>query len=184
MNKAAGIIAILLIVSYPFLVYWGINHISIKLIGWVFLGVIILRTVIFKAQLKQWIPILLGIAATTVLLNLFNDPVYLKLNPVIISSSVLFTFGYTLIYPPSMIETFARIQDKDLPEKAVPYCRKVTVIWCIFLLFNSLTALYTALYTDMQIWAFYNGFLSYILMGLLFAGEFLYRTLVLKPNTE
>ena len=184
MKASVGILAVLLIVAYPFLVYWGLNHLSIKLIGWLFLGILIIRSLIFKKLDKQWIPILGGVLISTVLLNIFNDPIYLKLNPVIISVSVLFAFSYTLIKPPSMIETFARLQDKNLPDKAVPYCRKITVIWCIFLSFNSLAALYTALYTDMKTWTLYNGLISYLLMGVLFAGEYLYRILILKPNEE
>ena len=83
-----------------------------------------------------------------------------------------------------MIETFARLQDKNLPDKAIPYCRNVTKIWCLFLLANSLIALYTALLTDMETWALYNGLISYILMGLLFAGEFIYRKTVVRPQQE
>lgn len=184
MKKAAGIGAVCLIICYPFLVYWGLNHLSLKIIGWIFLGVIVLRTLIFKQQLKQWIPILLFISLTTILLNIFNDPVYLKLNPVIISTSIFAAFTFTLFRPPSMIETFARLQDKNLPDKAIPYCRNVTKIWCIFLLINSLIALYTALLTDMETWALYNGLISYILMGLLFAGEFIYRKTVIRPQQE
>ena len=184
MKQAAGILAIILIAAYPFLVYWGLNHLSVKVIGWIFLAVIILRALIFKQTDKKWLPLLLGILTTTVLLSIFNDPVYLKLNPVIISTCVFLTFSFTLIKPPSMIETFARLQDKNLPEKAVPYCKKVTIIWCVFLLLNSLAALYTAIDTDMKTWTLYNGFISYILMGLLFAGEFTYRKLILKPHEE
>ena len=36
-------------------------------------------------------------------------------------------------------------------------------------------ALYTALYADMKIWALYNGLIAYLLMGALFAGEYLVR---------
>lgn len=182
MKKIGGIVAVLLIIAYPFLVYWGINHLSLKFIGWIFLAVIIIRSIVLKSQYKQWIPAMIGILATTILLSIFDDPIYLKLNPVIISLSVFFAFSLTLIKPPSMIETFARLQDKNLPEKAIPYCRKVTIIWCIFLLSNSGIALYTAVYSDMQTWTLYNGLISYILMGALFGGEFLYRILILKPN--
>ncbi|MCM8539779.1 MAG: hypothetical protein NE328_05840 [Lentisphaeraceae bacterium] len=184
MKQIGGIAVVLLIIAYPFLVFWGINHLSIKFIGWIFLTVIILRSLILKDQYKQWIPAIIGILATTILLNIFNDPIYLKLNPVIISLSVFTAFFLSLVKPPSMIETFARLQDKNLPEKAVPYCRKVTIIWCVFLLLNSLIALYTAVYTTMEIWTLYNGLLSYLLMGALFAGEFLYRSLILKPNED
>ncbi|MCM8525076.1 MAG: hypothetical protein NE327_01060 [Lentisphaeraceae bacterium] len=184
MRKVGGILVILLIIAYPFLVYLGINHLSLKVIGWIFLGIIIIRSLILKNQNQQWLPIIIGVFVSTILLNVFNDPIYLKINPVFISLSVFTAFTITLFKPPSMIETFARIQDKNLPDKAIPYCRKITIIWCAFLLINSVIALYTALYTDMKTWTLYNGLISYLLMGALFAGEFLYRTFILKPNED
>jgi uncharacterized membrane protein len=36
-------------------------------------------------------------------------------------------------------------------------------------------ALYTALFTSMATWTLYNGLIAYLLMGLLFAGEYLVR---------
>lgn len=184
MKQAAAIVAIALIAAYPFLVYWGLNHLSVKVIGWIFLAVVIIRSITLRQTDKSWLPLIGGIITTTVLLSIFDDPIYLKLNPVIISSCILLTFSYTLIKPPSMIETFARLQNKNLPDKAVPYCRKVTIIWCVFLFLNSMAALYTAIVSDMKTWTLYNGFISYILMALLFAAEFAYRTFILKPDKE
>ncbi len=184
MKKIVGFAIAGLVISYPFLVFWGINHLSLKTIGWLFLAVIILRTIIYKNQLKQWLPILICIVFSTILLNISNDPFYLRLNPVIISSAIFCTFTYSLIKPPSMIEVFARLQDKNLPENAIPYCRKITIIWSIFLFLNSSIALYTALKADIKLWAVYNGFISYILMGILFAGEYLYRKIILTSKLE
>jgi 3-hydroxymyristoyl/3-hydroxydecanoyl-(acyl carrier protein) dehydratase len=51
----------------------------------------------------------------------------------------------------------------------------VTLVWTVFFLLNGLLALALALGGDLKAWTLYNGFLAYILMGALFAGEFLYR---------
>ena len=184
MKKIAGLLIFLCVLAYPFFVYWGINRYSLKVIGWVFLGVVVLRSFIFKQQFRQWFLLLAGITVTTVLLTVFNDTLYLKLNPVIISGCMCITFSLTLKTPPSMIETFARMGNKELPPAAVPYCRKVTIIWTVFLFLNTLAALYTCFCSDLKVWTFYNGFLSYILMGFLFAGEFLYRRIHLKEAEE
>jgi uncharacterized membrane protein len=40
---------------------------------------------------------------------------------------------------------------------------------------NGAIALYTALFASMAQWSFYNGFLAYLLMGVLFAGEYCAR---------
>jgi uncharacterized membrane protein len=70
----------------------------------------------------------------------------------------------------------------DLPQKATPYCQKVTIIWVCFFIINGGIACYTALYSTLKVWALYNSLISYCLMGALFFGEFLYRKFYLKTN--
>lgn len=169
-------------IAYPFFVYWGIDKIPMQFIGWIFVAVLVLRSIVFKQKLKQWLPLICGVSICALLLTIYKDEIYLKLNPVIISFSMCFTFFITLFKPPSMIETFARLQHKDLPQRGVDYCRKVTIVWVLFLFANGLVSLYTAYYANMKQWTLYNGFIAYVLMGILFLVEFLYRTFVVKPN--
>jgi uncharacterized membrane protein len=57
----------------------------------------------------------------------------------------------------------------------VRYTFRITQIWCAFFLINGTLAAYTALFTSRAAWALYNGLIAYLLMGALFAGEWLYR---------
>jgi acyl-coenzyme A synthetase/AMP-(fatty) acid ligase/3-hydroxymyristoyl/3-hydroxydecanoyl-(acyl carrier protein) dehydratase len=98
----------------------------------------------------------------------------------LISGLLLGVFGFTLFSPPSMIFRFATFQDKSivgsLAEKRVEgYCRKVTLVWCGFFILNGGIASYTIFSGSDILWSIYNGGISYILMGLLFAGEFIIR---------
>ena len=88
---------------------------------------------------------------------------------------LLTLFAYSLIAPPSMVERLARLDDADLPPAAIAYTRRVTQLWCGFFAANGAVALYTALFATMAEWSFYHGFLAYLLMGLLFAGEYCAR---------
>lgn len=74
-----------------------------------------------------------------------------------------------------MIKRLARLEDPDLPPKGVAYTRKVTQVWSVFFLCNAAVSLATILYGDRWLWGFYNGFVSYILMGLLMAAEMAVR---------
>jgi len=58
--------------------------------------------------------------------------------------------------------------------------RRVTQIWCGFFILNGATAAILAGLQYYDWWAAYTGILSYVLMGLLFAGEWVYRKTVLK----
>ncbi len=83
-----------------------------------------------------------------------------------------------------MIERFARLMEPEFPPEAVIYCRKVTMIWCGFFVVNGSIALVTALLGDIKIWTLYNGFISYLLMGLLFGIEYLVRRAVKRKSAE
>ena len=89
-------------------------------------------------------------------------------------------FSFTLFHPPSMIFRFAVMQDKSIPnspgeKKIAGYCRKVTIVWIVFFIFNGTMAGLTIFSGSDFLWSFYNGGISYILIGLLFAGEFMVR---------
>lgn len=106
---------------------------------------------------------------------LLKDHAWLKLYPVFMSVGALIIFATTLLKPPSMIERFARIAEPNLPTEGVIWTNKVTKIWCGFFVVNAVIALITVLFTSTKIWVLYNGFISYLLMGILLLGEYLLR---------
>jgi len=118
-------------------------------------------------------------AAGTILLALWaywsGALLPLRFYPVLVNVAFLTVFAYSLIVPPSTIERLARLQGPNLPPAAIAYTRKVTQVWCGFFVLNGAIALYTALFSSMALWSFYNGFLAYLLMGILFAGEYCAR---------
>ncbi|HEV2607375.1 MAG TPA: hypothetical protein VGT79_05280, partial [Xanthomonadaceae bacterium] len=99
----------------------------------------------------------------------------LKLYPVLVSGVMLVVFGLSLRHPPTAIERIARLHDPQLPPEAVAYTRKVTEVWCFFFIANGGISLATAIWATDRVWAIYNGLISYVLMGILFAGEWLVR---------
>jgi uncharacterized membrane protein len=99
----------------------------------------------------------------------------LKLYPVLVNTAMLGVFGYSLIYPPSMVERLARLREPHLPPQAIGYTRRVTQVWCAFFALNGSAALITALWASPATWGLYNGLIAYLLMGLLFAGEYFTR---------
>jgi uncharacterized membrane protein len=104
-----------------------------------------------------------------------NATLPLKLYPVVVNGALLAAFGHTLVAPPSMIERFARLSEPDLPPAAIGYTRRVTQVWCAFFAVNGSIALGTALFASEAVWSLYTGVISYLLMGMLFGGEYLLR---------
>jgi uncharacterized membrane protein len=101
---------------------------------------------------------------------------------VLVNLVMLGLFSWTLLSPPSLIERLARLKEPDLPPSGVHYTRRVTQVWCGFFVLNGSIAAYTALYSSLATWTLYNGLISYLLMGLLFGGEFLLRLHVRKQS--
>ena len=93
---------------------------------------------------------------------------------------MLAVFGGSLFAKQTVIERLARLQHPDLPPEGVRHTRRVTQIWCAFFIFNGATAAILAGLQYYDWWAAYTGIVSYVLMGILFAGEWVYRKAVLK----
>ena len=112
-----------------------------------------------------------------------KDQAYL-LHPFAVSGSFALVFGISLTKKQSLIEMFARLREPDLPASGIAYTRKLTRIWLVFLILNSIVAVMTALFTPIEVWAFYNGFLFYCLSGALLASDFLYRHFFVAHTQE
>ncbi len=169
-----------LIIIYPLVVYFGLQYFKPKILA-VFLCLILLlrfmsRQKINKLADKTQDTLITIIMAVIILITLkLNSLSGLKIYPVAVSFSLLIFFSISLFKPPTAIERIARLKDPELSEEGILYTRNVTQIWCLFFLINGSIALYTTFYTSLSVWALYNGLISYILMGMLFAGEMVYR---------
>ena len=167
------ILSIVLTIAYPFVVliglkYWGVT----ALVGLiVLLCTIQLLTKPSRLSLFFFIVSLLLAAASFY----YQAALPLKLYPVAVNLVLLCIFTASLFSEQTAIERLARLKDLKLPAEGVRYTRKVTWIWCIFFIINGSIALWTALLASDEIWALYNGFIAYILMGILLGGEWLFR---------
>jgi len=109
----------------------------------------------------------------------------LKLYPLLINLTMLASFAMSLIKPPSCVFRIALMRDSSIRDSVhlhaiESYCCKVTKVWCVFFVLNALISLATLLYSPDWFWALYNGFIAYILMGIIFAVEWLARKKIRK----
>ncbi len=173
-----GGIGVILGLSYPFMVYFGLTALpsGIFIIG--ILILLALRLVLMKSVMQPANRLFwpFAVAFVLVLLGaLLKGAVSFQLYPVAISCLLAATFGWSILKPPTVIEIMARIKEPNLDAHGVTYTRNVTVLWVCFFLFNASIALWTTVYGTLEQWTLYNGFISYCLTGLLFGAEFLFR---------
>lgn len=102
--------------------------------------------------------------------------------PVVVNTLLLGLFGSSLWGRMPLVERIARLRDPDLPPRAIHYTRQVTRIWCGFFVVNGGIALLTCLAGNVHWWTLWNGLLSYLLMGGLMAGEWLFRQWYIKQD--
>ncbi|KAA0976895.1 hypothetical protein [Pseudomonas sp. ANT_H12B] len=174
MSRLIGLGLLLAGLLYPFAVYFGMEHFA----PWQF-GLLLGSLWLARALLGARRPGSLWMAITAIgfclLLALFDSPLMLRWYPVLISAFMLGLFGLSLKYGPPMIERLARLREPQLPARAIVYTRQVTIAWSVFFLCNGLLAAALTLWAPLSWWMLYTGLISYGLMGLLFAIEWLIR---------
>jgi uncharacterized membrane protein len=171
--KLSALIVASATLAYPFAIYFAFGRVEPF---WLALGLVALSLVrAWASRDRLWL-VAAGACTILALASLLGggwQPV--KLYPVFVNGALLAVFGYSVMRPPTVIERIARMAEPVLAPQAVTYTRKVTLAWCLFFVCNGALALATALWASNEVWLFYNGFLAYVLMGALFAGEWLVR---------
>lgn len=166
-----------LLFLYPLAVYFGLQFSEPALIGGLFISVLLARHWLVKdtkASFGHMKVVTLSGLCLLVFASLANSEMALKFYPVVISSCFLGIFAYSLYNPPSVVEVIAS-KFETLNEHARHYTRTVTKVWCVFFVINGLIATATVFHPDPTVWLTYNGLISYLLMGLIMAIEFIIR---------
>ncbi len=188
MNKLNPLLYIalsVLLIIYPFLVYFGIQYVEPRYVGLLILVLLLLRFLVIRKQIawknvKPLIPITVAGSALCLMIMVSNNFTMVRFYPVLINAVLLLLFFITLIKPPSMVERLARLTEPNLPEAAISYTRNVTIVWCVFFVFNTAIAAITAFYTTLEVWTLYNGLIAYFLAGLVFVIEYTVRRRKMK----
>jgi len=178
---AIGIFQGILFVAYPFVVYFAFQRLETRAVGGLLLGLygvsLALRIRGPAAEIWPLVRQHLGLVLLIGLSIVTGERRVLLLLPMAVSLFLLATFAWSLYSGPPIVERFARLVDPDLPAFCAPYCRKVTLAWCVFLASNATGVALLASFAPVAWWALYTGLVFYLLIGALFAGEFALRKL-------
>ena len=170
----------LLTALYPAAVNFGLQYLQRRLIALALAELLLLRLALLRADWSK--PLLLVGLAYAGFAIWSNQAIALRFYPALVNAAMLTLFAASLFYPPTIVERLARLQQPDLPAQGVLYTRRVTQVWCGFFVVNGGIAAATALWSSFQVWSLYNGLIAYLLMGLLFVGEYWVRQRVLKAE--
>ena len=175
-----AIVQVLLGIAYPILIFVSLAWLEPRQVALVVLGLAVLRFAVARTGLALavtravWVPVA-AVGLVVLSTAIWNDPIGLLMTPTLINASLLATFAGSLWSDRPMVERFARLHVDDLSEAERRYCRTVTKVWCVFFVVNGGVALGLALTRQIEAWTLFTGFISYLLIGMLFATEFVYR---------
>lgn len=182
MKRLLGPALFLLGLAYPFFVYLNLDRIQPVWLAAAAAAMWLARALYVPSALGgRWLPALA--MAGCVALALDGSQHALRWYPVMANALMLAAFAASLRPGQRpVIERLARLREPDLPPAGVRYTRRVTQVWTGFFLLNGLAAACLALWGSWQAWAWYNGAASYVLIGLLLAGEWLVRAFIIRPR--
>jgi uncharacterized membrane protein len=191
LRAGLSVVAACALVLYPLLMYVSESRLGVQWMASGVIAVCLLRLAV--ARLGAAPPDARAVLGTRELLLICCGAIALALvsmwrgsssamlyYPVLVNAVMLIVFASSLVSPPTVVERIARLRHKDLPNQAIPYLRRVTAAWCVFFVANGGIALYTATISSFETWALYNGFIAYLLIGAMFAGELLIRIRVMR----
>lgn len=172
----AGLLITAIVISYPFLIYYYSDNFSPAVFAGFLLLMVLSRFIIIGNKKRVSDAVVLLVVVTFCITTMFlNNASWLKFYPVLMNIGVGLTFIVSLNDEQCLIERFAQLSGNKPPAAAQGYLRTLTLLWGLLLFINGAISAYTAWYTPLSTWAFYNGFVAYLVMGVFAVAEWLYR---------
>lgn len=172
-----------LFLLYPFLVYLGLQTFQPRALAGFLLIFAGLRFSAWRGE-KAVAPYWIAAAVLVVLFTFVTGTrTGLYLYPLLVNLVFFSFFAISLVRPPTVIETIARRQNPDLPDRAIAYTRRVTMVWCLFFVLNGAMSAASILLSE-HWWLLYNGLISYLLIGMLLLVEYLVRLRVMAAGHD
>lgn len=183
-DRSGGIVAALLAslaAAYPILVYLGRDRVPLSVFVSAACLLLLVRAVLAPRGVIALFRLPLLLAALAIgALGLIDADVAAKAYPAVLSGLIGFAFAHSLYRPPSLVERFARIKKPTLASSDAHYCRAVSLVWAVWLFANALIAAVLAIWGSLSLWALWTGLVSYLVMGILFAGEIALRPWMMR----
>lgn len=180
MQTVLHVLGGLFLATYPVIVYFGITNWKPRAVA-----VLLLLVLVAMLPIRYWnqgsehlwavVRAPLAVLAMLVLAALMDDRRLVLALPVLVNMILLLHFAGSLVGPVPVVERLARLEQPELSPSEVRYCRSVTWLWVAFFLVNGLVAGVLAVTGPLSLWAVYTGLVSYLLIGVVFTGEFVVR---------
>ena len=179
MKQLLTVVVVVLSIAYPFMIYWGLQNYQASNLLPLLLILLGLRWVAGSRTSERMVLIAIFISVVLITLT-WGHQLGLKFYPAMVNMGFLILFAGSLVCPPSIVERMARMRQPNLSPQGVAYTLKVTWMWSGFFVINGGIAAITAVWASNEVWTLYNGFIAYLLIGILAGGEWVVRRRVIR----
>ena len=173
-----GTLLAVLIFVYPFLFDWLIERVGVRLGS---LALLAYGAVFIAARRLMGIPVKLlslphlGVLLVVAVTAYTEESRYLLLVPSFIYLMLCKLFWDSLKTPVCIVEHVARFIVPFAPDFIHSYCRKSTMAWSAFFLFNAVVIAWLAWTGNSEAWKVYTGWQMFAIIGVICLVDFLIR---------
>ena len=167
-----GGLAVVLLLAYPLLTHAAVTT-GLAYLAWA--AWLCIAALVVLSFPGQWG--LAGFALLAVAPLVAEPDALLKLPPVIINLALAVWFGRTLAPGEEpMISWFARlVRGTELAPDLARYTRRSTLMWTAFFVSMAAAAAALTVWAAPQTWSLFANGIDYLLVGVLFIGEYVFR---------
>jgi uncharacterized membrane protein len=163
------------IAAYPFIVFFGLKHLPPSVFGLALLVLLAMRYgILLPAERPVLVPMLLIFVVYALTATLSQSQAMLLYYPAVVNFTLSGVFLNSLRQGDPLLLRIVRARGMHISAHGPRYLYRLTGVWAGFFILNGLTSIWTST-LSIEAWTLYNGFLSYCLVAVFFAVEYVFR---------
>ena len=124
MGRLLKVVPAALVAVYPLIVLFGLQRFPLHYLGFFLIAIALLRLLLTRGdENQQGLNLVLSVVMILVVAYVMfsGNPDWFRFYPVIVNTTFLAVFAWSLVRGMPVIERMARLTEPDLPDHAVPY---------------------------------------------------------------
>jgi uncharacterized membrane protein len=163
------------IAAYPFIIFFGLQHLPPSAFGLALLILLAMRYgVLLPSERPILIPMLLIFVTYALTAAASRSQLMLLYYPAVVNFTLSGVFLNSLRQGDPLLLRMIRARGWPISEHGPKYLYRLTGVWAAFFVLNGLVSIWTST-QSIEVWTLYNGFLSYCIVAVFVAVEYLFR---------